>query len=471
MNKIIEKIKDDRIINLIREFIKTNNVEADVYLVGGVVRDFYLGKENFDKDIIVNNIDAQTFSQKLAKFLDATFIELDAENEIYRLVLKDKINFIDVAALIGECIEDDLKRRDLTINSVAVNLKNFELIDINNGIKDLKNKKIRQICVQNFLDDPLRLLRIYRFQSLLGFSVDKDLIEIVKKYSKNIHNSAVERINYEFLKLFSGDYAAKSLLDMDESGLLKEVLPIMEDVKKVPSNSHHHLSLFFHSVEVVKQVQKIYESSSIEVKSHLDKVEFGGFTKFTYLKFASFLHDIGKPDTWTIEEVTGRHRFIKHDDIGSKLAIKILKNAKFSKKQIDYISKMIKYHIYPSHVVGSPEINDKIYMRFIRKMNEDVIDIIFLAMADRLSARGVEITEDIVTENISNLQKLLDFYLAIKDTLKPLPKLLSGDEIMKMLEIGPSKELGHIIDQLKEAQLSGNVITKDDAIKFVESIS
>lgn len=467
MNKVIEKIKNDEIIKI----IKKNAKDIDIYLVGGAIRDFFLDKENFDKDIIVEKADAKTFTEKLSSSLDATCIELDEENKIYRLVLKDKINYIDVANPIGETLEDDLRRRDLTINSIAINLKTLEILDLNNGVKDLKMKKIRHINEQNFLDDPLRLLRAYRFQAMLGFNFDEDLTQIIKKHADKIHSSSIERVNYELLKLFSGDYSAETLKKMDESSLLEEILPISIELKRVPPNLHHHLNLFNHSIEVVNQIQKLYEKSSPEVQEHLEKVDFGGTTRLAHLKFAGLLHDIGKPDTWTIEEDTGKHRFIKHDDIGSKMAINMLKKSKFSKKQIDYISKMIKFHIYPSHVVTAPDINDKIYMRLIRKMENEVIDVIILAMADRLSARGEEITDDIVEKNINALQSLLDFYLNIKETLKPLPKLLSGEEIMDILKIPPSKKLGEIIKAMQEAQLAGEINTRDEALWFISKLN
>ena len=467
MNKIIEKTKSDEIINLIKSHSKEYDNNLEIYLVGGAVRDFYFDKENFDKDIVVIGIESKDFAQNLARSINATFIPLDEENKIYRLILKDKINCIDIASPVGASIKDDLKRRDLTINSIAINLKTYEILDVTGGIDDLKSKKIRHISEQNFITDPLRLIRVYRFQAMLGFEIDNDLKKIIAKHSKKINQPAVERINYELLKLFSGDYSAKTLFEMDKSGLLEEILPICKELKKVPANLHHHLDLFSHSIEIVKQIQKIYEKSNFEVRMHLQKIDFGGATRLAHLKLAGFLHDIGKPSTWTIEENTGKHRFIKHDDIGSKMGVKILKTAKFSKKQIDYITKIIKYHIYPSHVVSSPEITDKIYMRFIRKMENEVIDVITLAMADRFSAKGVQITEEMVVKNINNLQLLLDFYLKVKDGLKPLPKLLSGEEIMKLLNINPSKELGNIIKSLQNAQLSGDVTTKEEAIKFV----
>ena len=214
-------------------------------------------------------------------------------------------------------------------------------------------------------------------------------------------------------------------------------------------------------------MQNLYNSASDEVKEHLDKIDFGGFSRLAHLKLAAFMHDIGKFSTWTIEE--GKHRFIKHDDVGAKLAIKFLKNLHLSNKQIDYISMMIKYHIYPSHVMNSPQITEKIMMRFVRKMGDNSIDDIILAQADRLSARGPEITDAIVENNITYLNMLLRFYLETRETLKPLPKLLTGNDVMQLLNIKPSRELGEIMDALHEAQLSGDVLTKNHAIEFVKN--
>lgn len=470
MKKIIKKIKSDKIINTVIDFAKKDFPEADIYLVGGAIRDFYLDFENFDKDIIVDKVSAKKFAQSLAKSIDATFVPLDEENKIYRIVLKDKVNFIDIAALMGTNIEGDLMRRDLTINSIAVNLNTYVMLDVTGGINDLKTKKIRHISEQNFIDDPLRLLRVYRFQSMLGFDIDEESEKIVKNNCGKIQKPAVERVSYELLKLFSGKYCDKVLFAMDKTGLLAEIFPVIEEIKEVPPNLHHHLDLFSHSIEVVKQIQCLYDESCNEVKIHLNQVDFGGASRLAHLKLAGFLHDIGKPSTWTIEEDTGKHRFIKHDDVGSKMSAEILKKMKFSKKQIEYVQKMVKYHIYPSHVVASPVINDKIYMRLIRKMGREVIDVIILAMADRLSARGVQITKEIIENNLNNLQALLNFYLIVKDGLKPLPKLLSGDEIMQVLNLKPSKELGNVIKKLQEAQLEGYVTTKEDALTFIKSL-
>ena len=461
-SKITEKIKSDDILVKI-----VNSFNNKLYLVGGAVRDFFMDIETTDRDIIVMDEDAREFALKVSELFNAVFVPLDEENKIYRLVLPDKINYIDVTNPVGGTIEKDLMRRDLTINSIAVDLRNGEVIDISGGITDIRNKCLNYVNEHNFVDDPLRLLRVYRFQSLLGFELAPETINAVCKYANLIHIPAVERVNYEIIKLFGGKFADKALENMNKTWLLEEIFPFVKELKQVPPNSHHHLDLFHHSIETVKQIQILYDNAPDEVREHLQRVDFGGLPRLAYLKLAGFMHDMGKFSTWTIEE--GKHRFIKHDDVGSKLSVKFLKNLHFSNKQIDYISSMIKYHIYPSHVMSSAQITEKIMMRYVRKMDSNSIDAIILAQADRLSARGPEITDEIVERNISSLNMLLKFYLEVKDSLQPLPKLLDGNEVMEILGIQPSPRLGKIMEALHEAQISGDVLTREHAVDFVKN--
>lgn len=448
-------IKDDFILKDINEG----------YLVGGSIRDFFTKKCEFcDRDISIKG--AENFARKLANKFDATFIELDNENKIYRIVLKDKINFLDISEMQGNSIEDDLKRRDFTINAIAYDLSNEKFIDVTSGLNDLKNKVLRHIDDKNFEEDPLRVLRAFRFYSMTGFEMTEELVKALKKYMPLALVPAKERINYEIMKLFGGNYASSALLKMDELGLLEKIFPQVKEMKNVPPNTHHHLDLFHHVIETVRQIEIIYAGLSGFEKEHMDAVDFGGFPRINHLKLAGFLHDIGKYSTWTIEE-SGRHRFIKHDDVGSKMVVPLLRDLKFSKKQIEYVSCMIKNHIYPSNVIVAPILNEKVMMRYVRKMGENVVDNIILAKADRLSAKGVDITEEVINSNINGLNKLLEFYLSKKDSLTPLPKLLDGREIMTLLNIKPSPKLGEIISALNEAQLNGDVTTPEDAKNFV----
>ena len=438
------------------------------YLVGGSLRDILMNKCYTDRDITVK--DAEKFAKELSEKLEGTFIILDSVNKIFRIVLNDKENYLDISELRGDTIDEDLLHRDFTINALAYNLENDKLIDITSGIKDIETKTIKAVKEENFKDDPLRILRAYRFMATTGFKFDRNLNEIIKKYMPLLNQPAKERIHDEIMKLFGGKFAAKTILKMYEDRILEIIFPSVKDIEKIPKNSHHHLDLIHHVIETVKHVEIIYNNSENKVKEHMNRIDFGGYPRINHLKIAAFLHDIGKPSTWTIEE-GGRHRFIKHDIKGAELAKPLLKNLKFSNKQIDYITEMIRKHIYPSNVISAPDVDAKNYMRYIRKMNDNVIDNIILAQADRLSAQGPDVTKEMTDANINGLNKLLSFYLEIKDSLKPLPKLIDGNDVMKILNIKQSPLLGEILDGIKEAQINGDIVTKDDAIKFVKNYS
>lgn len=461
-SKIINKINDDELLNLIR-----NNFSEEIYLVGGSVRDFAMDKTSLDRDLIVVGVDARDFAIRIAEFFNAVFVPLDEVNRIYRVVLPDKINYFDITNPVEGSIDKDLARRDLTVNAVAVNLSTMEILDKFNGLNDILNKQLNSVSEKNFIDDPLRILRAFRFMSVLGFKMSDELMCIIKKHINLLNLPAVERINYELLKLFGGNFAYDTLLSLDNTGGLEVLFPFVSELKRVPPNTHHHLDLFYHSLETVRQIQLLYLNAEKEVQSHLEEVSFGAHPRLAFLKLAGFMHDIGKFSTWSIEEETGRHRFIKHDDAGAKLAVPFLKKMNFSNKQIDYLTSMIKNHMYPSQVISAPELNEKVMMRYVRKMEDNSIDVIILAMADRFSALGEAVTEDMVNQNISGLQNLMNFYISVKDSLEPLPKLLTGNEIMSLLNIKPSPLLGKIITALHDAQLSGDVMTKEHAIDFV----
>lgn len=461
-SKIINKINDDELLNLIR-----NNFSEEIYLVGGSVRDFAMDKTSLDRDLIVAGVDARDFALRIAEFFNAVFVPLDEVNRIYRVVLPDKINYFDITNPVEGSIDKDLARRDLTVNAVAVNLSTMEILDKFDGLNDILNKQLNSVSEKNFIDDPLRILRAFRFMSVLGFKMSDELMCIIKKHINLLNLPAVERINYELLKLFGGNFAYDTLLSLDNTGGLEVLFPFVSELKRVPPNTHHHLDLFYHSLETVRQIQLLYLNAEKEVQSHLEEVSFGAHPRLAFLKLAGFMHDIGKFSTWSIEEETGRHRFIKHDDAGAKLAVPFLKKMNFSNKQIDYLTSMIKNHMYPSQVISAPELNEKVMMRYVRKMEDNSIDVIILAMADRFSALGGAVTEDMVNQNISGLQNLMNFYISVKDSLEPLPKLLTGNEIMSLLNIKPSPLLGKIITALHDAQLSGDVMTKEHAIDFV----
>lgn len=430
----------DKVLSQIDNIIKNYKV----FLVGGYLRNYFLNNEiSSDRDLVCIQ-GAINLAKELAEKLDGTFIELDNENKIYRVVLKDKKNYFDISEAIENNIEKDAKRRDFTINSIFYDLNKKEIYDPNYGLDDLKKGIIKAISLDNMLDDSLRFLRMYRFRSITGFKIDENLKNFSKKNFSKIHSIAKERINYEIMHLFEGKYLVETLLEMFEDETLEIIFPFIKEIKKVPSNTHHHLDLVHHSIETVNNIK----------------------SNNPLLKIAALYHDIGKPSTWTIEP-SGRHRFIGHDLKGAQLAKKELENLKFSNKQISYISDMVKYHIYPASLINCAD-NKKAYARFIRKLGTNTPDIIELSKADRLSARGVDVSNEMVEKALLHLDNLLNYYNEVESMAKNPRCLLNGREIMEILNIKPSKLVGDITNELLEMQLSKEITTKKQAINFIQ---
>lgn len=430
----------DKTLQSIEQIIK----KYRVYLVGGYIRNYLINKEtSLDKDLVCIE-GANQLAEEIKEHLKGTLIELDSINQIYRVVLADK-NYFDIAQAVNKDIVQDAKRRDFTINSVFYDLNEKEFFDPLDGIKDIKNKTIRTYSLDNMIDDPLRFLRLFRFFSTFGYTIDSKLIEFSKENFYLIKNCAKERINQEIIEIFKGDFLVETLLLMYELGVLEIIFPFIKEIKRVPPNSHHHLDLVHHSIETV---------NNIRIKDPL-------------LKIAALYHDIGKPSTWTIEP-KGRHRFIGHDLEGAKIAKEELLNLKFSNKQVSFICDMIKFHIYPATLVNC-EDKKKAFARFTRKLGQNTPLVVELSRADRLSARGEAVSEDMVNRALNHLEELLDYYNKVQLEVKNPKSLLNGREIMEITNLKPSKKVGIIIEALIEAQLLGEVRTKQEAIDFIKT--
>jgi len=449
--------------------LSPKNVE--LYIVGGYIRDSLLDKPCFDKDYMVLGMSAIEFAKQAAEAFSGYFVLLDSEHDIARVVMPDKKNTLDFAYCAGKDVYSDLTNRDYTLNAIACRLKdgNYELIDPLNGRADIKNKTIKAITEKNLVEDPLRLLRAFRLAGQFGFKIEENTLELVKKHHKLINNVAMERVNTELLKLFESENSAENLVLMKDTGLLFEILPELIPQTKVPPNLHHHLYLIDHTIEVIRQIEEEGKKFPDWATRHIYR-EFGATTRaISLLKMAALLHDLGKPSTWTIEE-DGRNRFIKHEEVGSELAIELLKRLKFSKNASAYIRLLIKNHLYPSQLIreGIENVSDKAIMRFFRRIIDDTPDLLLLTLADRLSARGVEITDEKIEANIAGTYTLLEKFRVSREKIKTIPKLISGKDVMKILDISEGEKVGKVLEELKEEQLSGNINTKEEAVKFIK---
>ncbi len=460
---------------------------TEIYLVGGYIRDLLLKKDCYDKDYAVVGESAIELAHKVADKLESYFIVLDEELDIARVILRDKKNTLDFAKCTKNNINDDLNRRDYTVNSLALKIGDHqaELIDPFNGLEDINKKTIRTVSEFNLKDDPLRILRGFRIASQLDFDIDESTIELLEKHKSLIHEVANERIHIELIKLFQAKKSVRILKLMKETGFLYEIFPGLKAQEKVPPSSYHHLYLIEHSFEVVRRIEKLAESLPEWIGEKLEHEASMGIKYYPLLKIAALLHDYGKPDTWNIED-DGRHRFLKHEEVGAYKAEDLLKDLKFTKNAVKYIFQMIRYHLYPNQLIKTDEhllkrfekseeefdftqsVSLKALSRMFRRIDKYTPDLIMIAMADRLSTQGPEITPLRMKYDVKVLEWFLSRYKEFMPKVQDIPELIDGKEIMDILSIQPGRIIGDIKTELKEMQLSGEINNKEEAVEFVK---
>ncbi|MDY6953975.1 MAG: hypothetical protein SWE60_20925, partial [Thermodesulfobacteriota bacterium] len=229
-----------------------------VYLVGGSVRDQILGRPSKDYDFAVPG-DARTFAEEVASRMGARVIEIGKDNRsVYRVVSGKEI--LDFSPLEGEGIEKDLRRRDFTINAMAYDLQSESLIDPVNGLDDIRSKTIRLISEKAVLEDPVRLVRAFRFAAVLGFTIAPDTAAAISRYGGLITRSAKERIRAEAMTMMEAERSFPSLREMDRAGLLGKIIPELEPCRGCHQNAIHGRDVFEHAMATYEEMESILSS-------------------------------------------------------------------------------------------------------------------------------------------------------------------------------------------------------------------
>lgn len=468
----------NQVKNLINDLSKA---DFEIYLIGGFVRDLILKKISFDLDFLIIGRNPREICNELAKRFDGHSFLLDEDTMTTRLILRGSetaLYTFDFTSVQKKDLEKDFQRRDFTINALAINLNNpDELIDKFSGLSDLQNKVIRAIATDNFLDDPLRFLRAFRFAALLGGEIEKESLEFIKNNLKSFDDKiSKERVSFELWKILDLDNSFTYIKQIGDIGLLEKMLPELTPTRKVTPNSHHHLWLFDHSIELIKTFEENFYKIPPYAKEILSS-PFGETLsplKKAVTKLACLLHDIGKPSTWEIKEIDGneKHTFCGHDKIGAEIVKGLGERLKLSNAIINCLTKLVRYHLRPFQLSNPNEpITEKALYRFFRDIGNDTPSLLMLALADLHATLGPKITKDDVKKSEELVLYLFDAYAKYAEKKleqSKKPKLLDGNEIMKITGLKPSPELGKIIKELDEAIGVGDIKTKEEAIKFVK---
>ena len=457
------------------------------YLVGGAVRDWLLnGELPLDLDFTLLNCSASTLAKTLADSANGHLVPLDWDFGIHRVVFDDGVN-VDLADALENNLNTDLARRDLTINALALDLTTGELIDICNGQADLAARKIRMVSEFNLLDDPLRMLRVFRVAAMLETGkpsqpdestpadsqiaqtvfFDEATLAVVKQHGEKIWESAAERISYELFRLLSVEHCFPALKAMADCGLLEVIIPDLTPMRTIGSSGFHHLGLFDHTLELVYQSEILLNECPTKAQDWLRQPFTPAVTRFGLVKLACLLHDIGKPGTMGTKEdpIHGqRLTFYGHEELGEEMSDPLLKKLKVSNDVRAYLKKLVRWHLYPCQF--GPHSPRKSVLKFYRRMGEETLDVLLLALSDRHSACGDWLSaEDMETSHQAHLW-LMANYEAEEKTLQ-LPRLLNGNELMQLLNIGPGPHLKEMLEALQEAQQLHEISTSKEAENWI----
>jgi tRNA nucleotidyltransferase/poly(A) polymerase len=447
----------------------------NLYAVGGTVRDIlHTGQVPADCDLVLCNtnrdFNVHTLAVTLAQTFNGTVVVLDEAWGIVRVVCpapksqdgesSPSLTY-DLAQALNNDLAQDLARRDLTMNAMALHLATGELLDPLGGQADLAHRQLRLVSKANVVEDPLRLLRVFRFAASLGFEITADTTQTVRQHQDLLWQAAPERLQAEWLKLLSAPTCTPALMAMADSGLLEVLLPELSAGRDIPPNGYHHLSLWDHTLELVRQAEQVIGLFSDETRQALLQPSPSGVSRFGLVKLACLLHDIGKPATKATRD-DGRYTYYGHDQVSETMSLAICQRLKLSNKQTDAICHLVRWHLYPCQF--NPASPQKSLLRFYRRMGQLTPDLILLALADRLSATGGDQTAADLTRETENHLWLLSHFEALcaAQTLNQ-PPLLNGQAVMAILGLPPGPKVGAALAALCEAQQLGEVQTIEQA--------
>jgi len=457
------------------------------YLVGGLVRDVLLGRETADIDIAVA-ADALKVAPQMAAAVGGKYFPLDEANRVGRIVLigEDKGRLeLDISTLQGS-IEQDMSRRDFTIDAMAVDLESYvqshpQLIDPFGGWNDLHQRVIRSVSDTAFESDAVRLLRAVRLAAELDFSIDKGTETQIRRHADLIASVAGERVREELLRLLSVPHAGQLLSYVDGLGLLTAMIPEMAQSRGVEQPKEHFWDVFDHSIQTVVALEFLlchgaWEYADKEILAvvpwsarlaqHFDQEVSHGSTRRSLLKLSALLHDIAKPQTRAFDE-KGRMRFLGHAAEGAAIVVDILERLRFSTKEIAAVETAIKHHLRPGQMGQNELPTHRAIYRYFRDTGETGIDILFISLADHLATRGANFNLAAWQEHANMVDYVLTEYFEEKSK-GTLPKLVDGHDLISIFGMSPGPRVGEILEAVREAQAAGELTTKEETLAYIE---
>ena len=383
----------------------------------------------------------------------------------------EDVNVIDLAQ--GEELPDDFV--DALFDESIKLLKNNEitLYDPLNGEKALINKVITPCSNQLFQDDPLRIMRAFRFSAIYNAELSSEIIDLIKDSKDLLKNVSGERIRDELFKTLSVTNSYSLMQLIDKTGIFEIILPELSVCHGVTQNEWHHLDVFDHTLLSLQKLETLLSLTPpypwwSEFLDYLSENISGPRNYVQLLKFGILLHDIGKIPCKSIDPDSGKVSFHRHEVEGAKMMKDISERFRLSSKELSFLQNLVKNHMRPGIIIQQG-INEKRLFRFYSECGRDGLGICLLCLADRFSALGDNVTDDELALFSAGIYQIMNEFYLQKQKLKVKP-LLNGNDIMKILNLKPGPIIKEIIDRLEEAQFTGEISSIDDAVSYIKKL-
>lgn len=468
--------KNNPSIKLLKDIALKKKV--DCYLVGGYPRDYLLGRPCNDFDFAVSR-KAIEVGRAFANKIKGAFVILDKEHGCARVIKKTAggLQTFDFADYRAKTLKEDLAHRDFTINTLCVSINKLTpgdpldkvIEDLQKARPDIKKKLVRMTKATAFTEDPLRLLRAFSLQAALAFKIEPKTLTRIKKDKNLLRSVSFERIRDELFKILDTPAAFQNLQAMDKIGLLEKVLPPIAVMYGVKQGGYHHLDVWPHSLETVRQLEKVFEEQkgNPDVNAYVNET-FGTRRRLALMKLAALLHDIGKPATRKKEK--DRYSFHGHEHVGRGIVRPLAKELKLSTQERYALEDMVLWHLRPGYLSNFQKPSERSVFRYFRDAKNEAASILLLSLADQRSTRGPLTTEGDQKHHEKICLGLLGRYFEKKKET-PLEKLIDGNDLIKKLKIKPSPLFGKILKAIEEQQTLKKITTREEALQLAKKIA
>ncbi len=469
-----------------------------LYLVGGAVRDLVSGRKIHDLDfLLIPKNKVIPLARKIADNLHADFYPLDKERDTARLIFMrdDGVRLhLDFAALRDEGLLQDLKARDFTVNSMAIDTDDYnQLIDPLEGTKDIHNKIIRASSIDSMLSDPLRILRAVRLAVQLDYKISPDTLLLMKQAMPELIKISPERQRDEIFRLLSIKRVDTSLRVLEKLGILPTVFPELTALVGLQQSSPHTLDVWNHTLSVVQKLEQILfilgldsdleESGNIvsswislklgryrkEIADHFSVTLNPDRSIQSLLFLAAIYHDAGKAETQSIG-AQGEFHFYRHEKFSQEKLEQRARFFRLSNQEIERLSAIASAHLRPLNLNQSSEVPSRraIY-KFWRDLDDAGVDVCLLSIADLMGTYGLGLPNEKLISHLTTIRSLLDAWWVQREELVSPPSVLNGNQLMNSLQLEPGPLIGKILEAIRQAQVDGLVSDSQEALAYARS--